>query len=87
MLEKVAKEMVWVRVRTMFMVFINKHIESLQTQTEKNKLIQLINNNDEWSDQILSNLWEQFEQKELSNDKFESITKEVMGFLKRSSEI
>lgn len=87
MLEKIVKEMVWVRVRTMFMVFVDKHVESLQTQKEKNTLIQLINNNDEWSDQILSNLWEQFEQKELTNEKFESITKEVMGFLKRSAEI
>lgn len=87
MIESMVKEMVWVRVKSMFMVFIDKHIESLSTQAEKNTLIQLINNSDEWSKQILNNLWEQFEEKELSNDTFENITKEVVGLLKRRAEL
>jgi len=87
MLEKIVKEMVWVRVRSMFMSFVDKHIENLPTELEKITFIQLVNNDDEWSQQILGNLWAQFEEKELTNDKFESITKEVMQFLQKSAEI
>jgi hypothetical protein len=87
MLEKIVKEMVWVRVRSMFMSFVHKHIENLQTDLERLNFIQLVNNDDEWSQQILGNLWAQFEEKELTNDKFESITKEVMQFLQKSAEI
>ena len=87
MLEKIVKEMVWVRVRSMFMSFVDKHIENLPTELEKITFIQLVNNDDEWSQQILCNLWAQFEEKELTNDKFESITKEVLEFLQKSAEI
>ena len=87
MLEEIVKEMVWARVSSMFMSFVHKHIENLQTDFERLTFIQLVNNDDEWSQQILCNLWAQFEEKELTNDKFESITKEVMQFLQKSAEI
>jgi hypothetical protein len=69
------------------MSFVDKHIENLPTELEKITFIQLVNNDDEWSQQILGNLWAQFEEKELTNDKFESITKEVLEFLQKSAEI
>ena len=87
MLEKIVKEMVWVRVQTMFMSFVDKHIENLPTELEKITFVQLVNNDDEWSQQILGNLWAQFEKDELGEEKVQKMTDEVLEFLQKSAEI
>jgi hypothetical protein len=87
MLEKIVKEMVWVRVRGMFKAFILNHIENLPTEAEKNTLVKLLSNDDEWSQQIMDNLWSQFEKSELNEEVVKGITNEILDTLQKNVEI
>ena len=87
MVEKIVKEMVWVRIRTMFTMYLDRHVNSLPTEVEQQTFLKLLNNDDEWSQQILENLWMQFEEKELSDGVIERITNEVLDLLNKSAEI
>ena len=87
MVEKIVKEMVWVRIRTMFTFYLDKHVNSLPTEVEQQTFLKLLNNDDEWSQQILENLWMQFEEKELGDEVIQRITNEVLGLLNKSAEI
>jgi hypothetical protein len=87
MFEKIVKEMVWVRVRSMFKAYVDQYITNLPTHAERKAFIQLLNNNDEFTDQILNNIWEQFEEDELGEEKIQQITNEVLDFMNKSAEI
>ena len=87
MVEKIVKEMVWVRIRTMFTMYLDKHVNSLPTEVEQQTFLKLLNNDDEWSQQILENLWMQFEEKELGDEVIQRITNEVLDLLNKSAEI
>lgn len=87
MVEKIVKEMVWVRIRTMFTMYLDRHVNSLSTEVEQETFLKLINNDDEWSQQILQNLWNQFEEKELGDEVVQRMTNEVLDLLNKSAEI
>ena len=87
MIDKIVKEMVWVRIRTMFTMYLDRHVNSLPTEVEKETFLKLINNDDEWSQQILQNLWNKFEEKELSEGVIQRMTNEVLELLNKTAEI
>ena len=87
MIDKIVKEMVWVRIRTMFTMYLDRHVNSLPTEVEKETFLKLINNHDEWSQQILQNLWNKFEEKELSEGVIQRMTNEVLELLNKTAEI
>lgn len=87
MVEKIVKEMVWVRIRTMFTMYLDRHVNSLPTEVERETFLKLINNDDEWSQQILQNLWNKFEEKELSEGVIQRMTNEVLELLNKTAEI
>ena len=87
MIDKIVKEMVWVRIRTMFTMYLDRHVNSLPTEVERETFLKLINNDDEWSQQILQNLWNKFEEKELSEGVIQRMTNEVLELLNKTAEI
>ena len=87
MFKEIIKEMFWARVREMFKGYINQHIEQLATEQEKKVFIRLLENDDEWTHQILDNLWNDFRKKELTEDNVKGLLKEVAQILDVSAKI
>lgn len=87
MVEKIVKEIVWARVREMFKSYVDRYITNLPTHAERKTFVQLLNNGDEWTEQILENVWEQFEKDELGEEKIQQMTNEVLDLLNKSAEI
>ena len=87
MVEKIVKEMVWKRVRTMFVLYLDRHTNSLPTELEQETFVKLINNDDDWSQQILQNLWMKFEAEELGDEVIEKFTIEALELINKSAEL
>ena len=75
---EIVKQMITLKVQQMFRDFVYEHVENTKSETEKNALVTLINNEDEWSMQILKNLWVDFEQTKLSQQTLEQMAEQAM---------
>lgn len=77
MLGEIIKGLFTEKVAKLFMQYTSDHLDSLPTQVEKNALIRLLNNDDEFTDEVLEQLWSEFKATRLTEEKVSEILSEI----------
>lgn len=70
-------------VDSMFKEYLKKYVEDLDTDVERANFFKLLSARDSWSNQILENLWTQFEKTELTQNALHSIRENAKKILQQ----